>query len=90
MAPKKVKLEIAEKEFAATMAVLEEKRAQVRKLEEKMVELNAKLEAAKHRKKLLEDEVGMCESRLWKAKKLIGIVMNYYHWSMCCLNALKE
>ncbi|KAG8256357.1 Dynein heavy chain 12, axonemal [Homalodisca vitripennis] len=72
VAPKKVKLEIAEKEFAATMAILEEKRAQVRMLEEKLMDLNAKLEAAQQRKKVLEDEVGMCESKLWKAQRLIG------------------
>lgn len=75
MAPKKVKLEIAEREFAATMAVLEEKRAQVRMLEEKLMELNAKLDAAQQRKKVLEDEVGMCEKKLWKAQKLIGVCL---------------
>ncbi|XP_054281409.1 dynein axonemal heavy chain 7-like [Macrosteles quadrilineatus] len=72
VAPKKAKLEIAEREFAATMAILEEKRAQVRMLEEKLMDLNAKLDAAQQRKKVLEDEVGMCENKLWKAQKLIG------------------
>lgn len=72
VAPKKAKLEIAEREFAATMAILEEKRAQVRLLEEKLMDLNAKLDAAQQRRKVLQDQVHYCEAKLFKAQKLIG------------------
>lgn len=54
------------------MAILEEKRAQVRMLEEKLMELNAKLEAAQQRKKVLEDNVNHCQNKLFKAEQLIG------------------
>lgn len=54
------------------MAILEEKRAQVRMLEEKLMELNAKLEAAQQRKKVLEDHVNHCQNKLFKAQRLIG------------------
>lgn len=46
VAPKKEKLAKAESEFAQTMAILEEKRGQLKKLEDALAELNEKLDEA--------------------------------------------
>ncbi|XP_037873641.1 dynein axonemal heavy chain 12 [Bombyx mori] len=72
VAPKKAKLEAAEKEFAQTMAILEEKKAMVARLEAKLAELNEALEEANIKKKALEDEVQLCIDKLFRAEKLIG------------------
>ncbi|RVE47759.1 hypothetical protein evm_007648 [Chilo suppressalis] len=72
VAPKKAKLEAAEKEFAETMAILEEKKATVARLEAKLAELNEALEEANIKKKALEDEVQLCIDKLYRAEKLIG------------------
>lgn len=72
VAPKKRKLEAAEKEFAETMAILEEKKATVARLEAKLAELNEALEEANIKKKALEDEVQLCIDKLFRAEKLIG------------------
>ncbi|CAB3257079.1 unnamed protein product [Arctia plantaginis] len=72
VAPKKAKLDAAEREFAQTMAILEEKKATVAKLEAKLAELNEALEEANIKKKVLEDEVQLCIDKLNRAEKLIG------------------
>lgn len=72
VAPKKAKLEAAEREFAQTMAVLEEKKALVARLEARLAELNEALEEANIKKKALEDEVQLCIDKLSRAEKLIG------------------
>lgn len=72
VAPKKAKLEAAEREFAQTMAILEEKKALVARLEAKLAELNEALEEANIKKKQLEDEVQLCIDKLHRAEKLIG------------------
>lgn len=72
VAPKKAKLNAAEKEFAETMAILEEKKATVARLEAKLAELNEALEEANIKKKALEDEVQLCIDKLNRAEKLIG------------------
>lgn len=72
VAPKKAKLEAAEREFAQTMAILEEKKALVARLEARLAELNEALEEANIKKKALEDEVQMCIDKLARAEKLIG------------------
>lgn len=72
VAPKKAKLNAAEKEFAETMAILEEKKAMVAKLEARLAELNEALEEANIKKKALEDEVQLCIDKLFRAEKLIG------------------
>lgn len=56
VAPKKAKLEIAQREYAATLAVLEEKRAQVRRLEKQLAELRAQFDDANAHKRTLESE----------------------------------
>lgn len=72
VAPKKAKLEAAEREFAETMAILEEKKATVARLEARLAELNEALEEAMLKKKALEDEVQLCIDKLYRAEKLIG------------------
>ncbi|CAB3257081.1 unnamed protein product [Arctia plantaginis] len=72
VAPKKAKLQAAEKEFAQTMAILDEKKATVAKLEAKLVELNQALEEANIKKKVLENEVRLCVDKLHRAEKLIS------------------
>ncbi|KAI5636077.1 dynein heavy chain and region d6 of dynein motor domain-containing protein [Phthorimaea operculella] len=72
VAPKKRKLEEAEREFAETMAILEEKKATVARLEARLQELNEALEEAMIKKKALEDEVQLCIDKLSRAEKLIG------------------
>ncbi|KAJ8717801.1 hypothetical protein PYW07_005731 [Mythimna separata] len=72
VAPKKAKLEAAEREFAQTMAILEEKKALVARLEARLAELNEALEEANIKKKALEDEVQLCIDKLARAEKLIG------------------
>jgi dynein heavy chain, axonemal len=56
VAPKKAKLGIAQQEYAATLAVLEEKRAQVRRLEGQLTELRVQFDAANTHKRNLESE----------------------------------
>ncbi|KAK9744283.1 Dynein heavy chain, N-terminal region 2 [Popillia japonica] len=72
VAPKKARLEIAEQEYAATMAILNEKKAQVEKLEEKLARLNELLDEANKKQKELQDNVDLCAKKLFRAEKLIG------------------
>ncbi|KAJ9581294.1 hypothetical protein L9F63_023528, partial [Diploptera punctata] len=72
VSPKKAKLEIAEAEYNATMALLEEKRNQLRTLEEQLADLHYKLNEANQRKQALEDDVTLCANKLQRAEKLIG------------------
>ncbi|XP_052747070.1 dynein axonemal heavy chain 12 [Bicyclus anynana] len=87
VAPKKAKLEAAEKEFAETMAILEEKKATVARLEAKLAELNEALEEANAKKKALEDEVQLCIDKLYRAEKLIGgLGGEKVRWTMAAEN----
>ncbi|XP_034826235.1 dynein axonemal heavy chain 7 [Maniola hyperantus] len=87
VAPKKAKLEAAEKEFAETMAILEEKKATVARLEAKLAELNEALEEANAKKKTLEDEVQLCIDKLYRAEKLIGgLGGERVRWTMAAEN----
>lgn len=72
VAPKKEKLEKAEKEFADTMAILKEKKDLVTRLEEKLANLNEMLEEATAKQQELQDNVDLCTSKLSRAKQLIG------------------
>lgn len=65
-------METAEREFAATMVVLEEKREQVRMLEKKLADLNSTLDSAQAKKKQLENDVNLCSNKLYKARRLVG------------------
>ncbi|KAJ8944984.1 hypothetical protein NQ318_010186 [Aromia moschata] len=72
VAPKKAKLAAAELELANTMALLTEKRNQVKMLEEKLAYLNEKLEEAIAKQTELQDNVNLCNDKLVRAQKLIG------------------
>lgn len=72
VAPKKEKLEIANSEYETTMAVLEEKRNEVKQLQERLDSLKDRLEETVLNKEKLLAEVALCERKLLKAEKLIG------------------
>jgi len=72
VAPKKEKLEIANAEYEATMTILEEKRNEVRQLQERLDSLKDRLQETVLNKEKLLAEVALCESKLIKAEKLIG------------------
>lgn len=72
VAPKKEKLEKAEKEYADTMAILQEKKNLVARLEEKLANLNLMLEEATAKQQELQDNVDLCTSKLARANQLIG------------------
>lgn len=72
VAPKKAKLEAAEKEFAEMMEMLTSKRAEVQRLQKQLAELNEKLSEAVHKQKELQDSVDLCNNKLYRAQKLIG------------------
>lgn len=72
VAPKKEKLEKAESEYQQTMDILQEKRDQVARLEERLADLNAHLLEAQEEQERLQDSVNLCSEKLSRAKKLIG------------------
>ncbi|XP_049547176.1 dynein axonemal heavy chain 12 [Anopheles darlingi] len=72
VAPKKEKLRQAEKEYAETMAILNEKRLLAANLERRVAELNDNLEIANRKKQEVEDEVQLCKDKLQRAETLIG------------------
>lgn len=74
VAPKKAKLAAAERAFANTMALLTTKRNEVAQLEEKLRILNEKLDEAVKEQTRLQDSVDLCNSKLVRAQKLIGMV----------------
>lgn len=76
VAPKKEKLEIANAEYEATMAILDEKRNEVRQLQERLDSLKDRLEETVLNKEKLLAEVALCENKLLKAEKLIGLYYN--------------
>lgn len=71
VAPKKVKLEKAEKEFSETVAILNQKKEEVARIEEKLASLNALLEDAMRKQMKLQQEVDSCNRKLSSAQKLI-------------------
>ncbi|XP_066149434.1 dynein axonemal heavy chain 7-like [Euwallacea fornicatus] len=72
VAPKKVKLDKAEKEYAQTMRVLNEKKEEVVRIEEKLAQLNWLLDEAVKKQVKLQSEVDLCNRKLSSAQKLIG------------------
>ncbi|KAJ8927093.1 hypothetical protein NQ314_020365, partial [Rhamnusium bicolor] len=72
VAPKKEKLEKAEKEYAETVVILNEKKEEVTRIEEKLAELNSLLEEATKKQLILQQEVDYCNKKLNSAQKLIG------------------
>lgn len=72
VAPKKVKLEKAEKEFSETVSILNQKKGEVARIEEKLASLNALLEDATQKQMKLQQEVDSCNKKLSSAQKLIN------------------
>ncbi|KAL3286288.1 hypothetical protein HHI36_000797 [Cryptolaemus montrouzieri] len=72
VAPKKAKLDAAEKEFAETMAILTAKKNEVARLEAALAVLNEQLDVAIKKQTELQDNVDLCNAKLFRAQKLIG------------------
>ncbi|KAG8227267.1 hypothetical protein J437_LFUL004000, partial [Ladona fulva] len=71
VAPKREKLEIAEKEYYASYEALEKKRAEVQELENKILKLKSSLEATDEHRKQLQDTCELSAVRLNRAERLI-------------------
>ncbi|CAG9863129.1 unnamed protein product [Phyllotreta striolata] len=72
VAPKKEKLEKAEKEYANTMEILNQKKDEVKRIEEKLSALNALLDESNKKQLILQREVDTCNKKLISAQKLLG------------------
>lgn len=72
VAPKKAALAQAEAELAAQMDTLNEKRAQLQEVTDKLQALNDEFAAETKKKKELEDQIEICSQKLDRAEKLIG------------------
>ncbi|XP_060531522.1 dynein axonemal heavy chain 12 [Cylas formicarius] len=72
IAPKKAKLEQAEREFSEIMETLTEKRNEAKRLEAQLLELHEKLDDATRKQTELQDAVDLCNNKLIRAQKLIG------------------
>lgn len=72
VAPKKERLKMAEDELAAQMKMLDVKRGQLKKVEDKLQVLNDELTAMNNKKQELENNIDWCSQKLIRAEKLIG------------------
>ncbi|KAG5895230.1 hypothetical protein JTB14_003447 [Gonioctena quinquepunctata] len=72
VAPKKARLSEAEAELALQMDTLNEKRAQLQEVADKLQALNDEFAAETKKKKDLEDQINVCSQKLDRAEKLIG------------------
>jgi dynein heavy chain len=70
--PKKESLAKAEAELAVEMAKLESKRAELKEVEDKMLQLETGFKAMSEKKKELEHQVDLCGKKLVRAEQLIG------------------
>ncbi|XP_074039467.1 dynein axonemal heavy chain 7-like [Leptinotarsa decemlineata] len=72
VAPKKEKLEKAEREYAETMTILNQKKDEVKRIEEKLASLKELLDDATEKQLKLQREVDACNKKLGSAQGLIG------------------
>lgn len=72
VAPKKAELAIAEEELSKQMKKLNEKRALLKEVQDKLQALYDELEVMQQKKKTLEDNIDLCSKKLVRAEKLIG------------------
>lgn len=87
VAPKRAKLNAAEREYNETMTLLEEKRAMAAMLEAKVKKLQEDLEDALDKKQKMEDEVELCKNKLIRAESLIkGLGGEKSRWTMAADN----
>uniref|UniRef100_A0AAV2LX57 Dynein heavy chain n=1 Tax=Knipowitschia caucasica TaxID=637954 RepID=A0AAV2LX57_KNICA len=72
VAPKKANLAIAQESLAATMALLDQKRAELKEVEDRLAALQKTFEEKTEEKAQLEFQVDLCARKLERAEKLIG------------------
>lgn len=72
VAPKKANLIVAQQSLAATMALLDQKRAELKEVEDSLASLKKTLEDKTEEKAQLEYQVDLCARKLERAEKLIG------------------
>ncbi|XP_030279356.1 dynein heavy chain 12, axonemal [Sparus aurata] len=72
VAPKKANLAEAQESLAATMALLDLKRAELKEVEDRLASLQKTFEEKTEEKAQLEFQVDMCARKLERAEKLIG------------------
>lgn len=72
MAPKKANLIVAQESLATTMALLNQKRAELKEVEDRLASLQKTLEEKTEEKAQLEFQVDLCARKLERAEKLIG------------------
>ncbi|XP_071813132.1 dynein axonemal heavy chain 3-like isoform X2 [Apostichopus japonicus] len=72
VAPKKIKLAEAEEELGVQMEKLNQKRAQLKEVTDKLQALQDDLDAMVAKKKDLEENIDLCSKKLVRAEKLIG------------------
>ncbi|TRZ01398.1 hypothetical protein DNTS_018422, partial [Danionella cerebrum] len=72
VAPKKANLIVAQESLAATMALLNQKRAELKEVEDRLASLQKTLEEKTEEKAQLELQVDLCARKLERAEKLIG------------------
>ncbi|KAI5095774.1 dynein heavy chain 12, axonemal isoform X1 [Silurus meridionalis] len=72
VAPKKANLDVAQQSLAATMALLNQKRAELKEVEDRLASLQKTLEEKSEEKAQLEFQVDLCARKLERAEKLIG------------------
>lgn len=87
VAPKKARLEAAEKEYADTMKILNEKRQLAEELARKVMLLNEELAEANRQKQKVESEVKSCKTKLQRAESLISSLGGEKHrWTVAAEN----
>ncbi|XP_034168074.2 LOW QUALITY PROTEIN: dynein axonemal heavy chain 12 [Pangasianodon hypophthalmus] len=72
VAPKKANLAVAQESLAATMALLNQKRAELKEVEDRLASLQKTFEEKTEEKAQLEFQVDLCARKLERAEKLIG------------------
>jgi dynein heavy chain len=89
--PKKIALAAAEAELAETMKSLNEKRASLRSVEERMARLEAKFKEMTEKKDALEKQVDSVSKQLVRAEKLIGSLGDEQErWTQCAEDLEKK
>ncbi|KAJ3105677.1 Dynein heavy chain 7, axonemal [Phlyctochytrium planicorne] len=84
IAPKRQALEVAQAELAQTMTKLNEKRAVLKAVEDRMAALEAKFKEMTDKKEQLEKQVVSVSNQLVRAEKLIGSLGDERdRWTQC-------
>ncbi|XP_077865268.1 dynein axonemal heavy chain 12 [Saccoglossus kowalevskii] len=72
VAPKKARLKDAEEQLAKTMAILNQKRAELKEVQDRLASLKKSFAEMTEKKEKLEFQVDLCGKKLVRAEKLIG------------------